>query len=261
MAATITPGPTHGKDLRIFMDGLDISGRARDCTVSAVSTSADITGGGGAAGFNWREFLSGLRGWSASIDAIFTAAAADSIDEVLNKQVGLDAIGVWMFGFHGDELGRRALYAESAVLDSAGPQAPLEDVVTLNAALQGHGQVEGGQIHQVKETVSSFPSSPASIDFGSVSTLLGGAGFLFVFDITGGTSITCKIRDSADDAVFADLVDFTVMAQANAPDSEVVRLGAADTVRRYTQFEVTEIGGVTSATVAAGFVRNLTDQS
>lgn len=263
MAATITPGPTHGINGVVFIDGVDLSSQESEFSISASGSVADRTTMGIAG--NWRQFLGGLKGWVANISALYFGGTVSptglSSEEILLDNVNAQ-IGAWMLGFHGDEIGRVAAFGEFAIVESADATTPLEDISALVATLTGSGRVESGQVHQVKEAITVFPQEEDGIDGIEVSSAFGGAGFLHHFAQAGGTSVAPRIQDSADDAAWADLVTFpTKNTAAFAAGSAVVRLGAAATVRRYTRFEMSEIGGVTSATVAAGFVRNLADQS
>lgn len=263
MTATITPGPTHGVDGVVFIDGIDFSSQESEFSVSASAAAADRSTMGIAG--NWRQFLGGLKGWVANLSALYFGQSASptglSGEEILLDNVNAQ-VGAWMFGFHGDEIGRYAAFGEFAFVLSADANTPVEDISSLVAVLTGNNQAESGQIHQVKEAITAFPQEEESIDLGAVSTLFGGTGFIHHFAQAGGTSVAPVIQDSADDAAWADLVTFPVKnTAAFAAGSAVVRLGVAATVRRHTRFEMSEVGGVTSATVAAGFVRNLTDQS
>lgn len=244
-------GPTHGSEAVVYLDGLDISGEVRSFNLSEEAQAVDKTGLGAAA---WRTFKAGLRAWNGDISALYYEGAADDIREALGD-VQNTRRGAWMFGIHGDEVNRVCAYAEFAFVRDAALTSPVEGLTEFASPLVGSGRLEWGLIHQIKGSVESFPTQGTTVDHGTGPTATGGTGFLFVFSITAGTSIECKIRDSADDGIYADLVNFASMAQATAPASEVVRLGATDSVEQYTQFEIDQTAGVTAATIAAGFVR------
>ncbi len=245
-------GPTHGKDTVIYLDGLDFSGEARSFSISANAQAAEKTGLGGD---GWRSFKAGLKGWDGDIGALYYEGAADDVKEAL-ADVQNTRRGCWMFGIHGDEIARIAGYAEFAFVRDAALASTLEDLTELTAPLVGSGRMQWGKVQQIKTSIESFPHVGTYVDHGSGPTATGGTGFLQVFSITGGTNITAKIRDSATSGgVYADLVNFAVMVQATAPASEVVRLGATDSVEQFTKFELAEAGGVSAVVLSAGFVR------
>ncbi len=250
MAATVTPGPTHGKDAVIYLAGLDYSGEARSFSVSNKCQIVDKTGMGGSA---VRIFQAGLKSWDGNVSALFLAGSADDPKEVIIDK-HLAKSGIWVFGPHGDEIGRLCGYAEFGRFEGYDLSSPVEGLTELSAPVIGDGPFEWGKVHQVKATISSFPHEPDSVD-GLAQTTAGGVGFLIVFAITGGTSIQPTIQDSANDSAWSDLVTFATMVQATAPSSERVALGSGATVERYTRFECAETGGVTSVVIHAGFQR------
>lgn len=78
----------------------------------------------------------------------------------------------------------------------------------------------------------------------------GGAGYLQVTACTGFTNFVGKIRDSADDTTYADLVTFA--DNVSAPFAE--RVAVAGTVDRYLSFDG-NVTGTGSITAFAGFCR------
>lgn len=81
------------------------------------------------------------------------------------------------------------------------------------------------------------------------NSLNGAAGYLQVTDFSGFTGFVGKLRDSADDSTYADLISFTNVTAA--PASE--RLTVAGTVDRYMSFDgnVTGAGSITALCMVA----------
>jgi hypothetical protein len=82
------------------------------------------------------------------------------------------------------------------------------------------------------------------------NTVNGGAGYLEVSAFSGFTGFIGKIRSSADDITYADLVTFTNVT--SAPTAQ--RVTVAGTVDRYLSFNG-DVTGTGSITVFAGFSR------
>jgi len=85
----------------------------------------------------------------------------------------------------------------------------------------------------------------------AADSLAGGYGFQQVTAFTGLTGFIGKIRDSADDITYADLVEFADVTAA--PDAE--RKVAAGTVDRYLAFKG-DVTGTGAITVFCGFSRS-----
>jgi hypothetical protein len=79
----------------------------------------------------------------------------------------------------------------------------------------------------------------------------GGAGYQQVTALSGFSGFIGKIRDSADDTTYADLVDFANVTAA--PDAQ--RVAVAGTIDRYLSFDG-NVTGSGSIDVFAGFARN-----
>lgn len=87
--------------------------------------------------------------------------------------------------------------------------------------------------------------------FVKANTLAGGVGYHLVSALSGFTSYVARMRDSADNVTFADLVVFTNVT--TAPSAE--RVTVAGTIDRYLSF-VGEVDGTGSVKPFAGLKRN-----
>ncbi len=112
------------------------------------------------------------------------------------------------------------------------------------------GAVEQGVILQplAVKSVTWNTEGAESVDHGA-STAAGGAGYLQVGDVVGFTSLVAKVRHSADDVTYADLLTFTTVTAANRAE----RVEVAGTVNRHLAISGTLTG--TSAQVMGGFAR------
>jgi hypothetical protein len=123
-----------------------------------------------------------------------------------------------------------------------------------NASYQISGEVEEGVIlqHHVAKTADWNNEAAGSVDNGA-SSPDGGVGYQHVSAMTGFTGFVGKIRDSADDLTYADLITF-----ANVPDinnqNKAQRIEVAGTVDRYLAYDG-NVTGVGSITPFAGFAR------
>jgi hypothetical protein len=112
------------------------------------------------------------------------------------------------------------------------------------------GEMNRGVVLQPHEAkTATWDTEDTSADNGA-SSADGGVGYLHVSAASGFTNFVGKIRDSADDSTFADLITFT--DDVDAPFAE--RIEVAGTVDRYLSFTGT-VTGTGSITVFAGFAR------
>lgn len=84
------------------------------------------------------------------------------------------------------------------------------------------------------------------------STVNGGAGYQQVSAFAGFTGFVGKIRHSADDATYVDLVTFANVTAG--PDAQRVAVAPGTTIRRYLTFDG-NVTGVGSLTLLAAFAR------
>jgi hypothetical protein len=164
---------------------------------------------------------------------------------------------VALAGFAGNTIGSE-ITGYSGVLKMSYEVLAANDALNkANAEYAVTGIVEDGHIvHALgAETGASGNTEATSVD-GAAQTTAGGSGYLAVNALTlgGYTNVVMKIRDSADDAVFGDLITFTAVTAA--PTAE--RVTVAGTVERYvaSSYAFTGAGSAQSVTYLAAFVRN-----
>jgi hypothetical protein len=112
------------------------------------------------------------------------------------------------------------------------------------------GEMNRGVVLQAHEAETATWTNAASSVDNAASSADGGVGYLQVSASSGITNCVVKIRDSADDNTWADLITFT--DNVVAPFAE--RIEVAGAVDRYTTVTGT-VTGTGSITVFAGFAR------
>lgn len=180
--------------------------------------------------------------------------AAGSVHEAL--EAGNGASRVVTLGYEGNTIGQ----------DFVGLAGPLQTRYRRSPAVKGfhkataeyvaNGQREDGKIlHALGAETADDDTEASSVD-NSASSANGGAGYLQVtnLDLDGYDDITVKVRHSADNATFADLLTFA--AATAHPDAE--RKAVAGTVNRYLASSWAFSGSGTSPTCTflVGFARN-----
>jgi hypothetical protein len=195
----------------------------------------------------------GLSDFELTQDGFFDDAA-DAINDALVAAQGTTP--VVCLGINGNVAG----------LKFDGFSAPLDveyervtDVGKLhkaNGAYQGSGLAEKGVIlhpHRT-ETTATNTEGAESVD-NAASSANGGAGYLQVeTSVLGGfTNFVAKVRHSADDITYADLVTFTAVTVAPASERKTV----TGTVNRYlaSSWSWGGAGSGQSARFLVGFVR------
>ncbi|WBK39933.1 capsid protein [Rhodobacteraceae phage LS06-2018-MD07] len=87
-------------------------------------------------------------------------------------------------------------------------------------------------------------------DYGTGSPVIAEAHVGTAF--AGGTSVQFKLRDSADNSTFADLVTSEAFPIADLPAGAVVQLTLPKGHRRYLRMEYVKVGTTTAGSVSAG---------
>jgi hypothetical protein len=147
--------------------------------------------------------------------------------------------GEMFYGFEGDFTGEYEVVAARGDLQKA------------NTLHRVTGQCDEGVIIQALAVkTADWDTESASID-NAASSADGGVGYQQVTAFTGFTGFIGKIRDSADDIAYSDLITFTNVTSAPAAERATV----AGTVDRYLAFDG-DVTGVGSITVFCGFSRS-----
>jgi hypothetical protein len=109
-------------------------------------------------------------------------------------------------------------------------------------------QEDGVILQDLEAKTADWDTDSESVDHGA-STANGGSGYLQVTDYSGFTNVVVKIRHSADDSTYADLITFTTVTAIGAERKTV-----SGTVNRHLLVTGTKTGSG-SITLMAGFYR------
>lgn len=238
----------HGKDTSVIVDTIDLSAYFQSANSDQSVSTAETTTFQAANGS--RTYIAGQTEGSVSLDGIFDGGV-DAVDEEMEAALGASAGQVLSFGSAGWTIGD-ALRLVLAKATSYSINGPFDDVITISASMQGDGGVVRGiALHDIA-TSENATLDGASVD-NAASSASGGVGHLHVTTNTRDGAVTIKIQDSADDAVWADLITFT---DTVASTKTVERLSVTGTVDRYIRGQVSAVGGSTGAfNFALGFAR------
>ena len=129
--------------------------------------------------------------------------------------------------------------------------AELGNLQKANVTYSMTGARSAGVILEKRVTITdSWDTTSTSVD-NSASTSAGGGGFMQGTAASGFSGFVGKVRHSADDVTYSDLVSFT--DDVSAPFAE--RVTVSGTVNRYLSFTGI-ITGTGSITVFCGFSRS-----
>lgn len=205
-------------------------------------------------GDSWEESTAtGGRRWSFDQSGFFDDAAG-SVHAALSASYGTSRVGV--LAYAGNTLGKA--FTGFAGLLQAGYRIvmPNKALSKANGTYQGSGVREQGKILHplgVKTTASASATTPVD---NATSSAAGGAAYFetTALALDGGTSVTLKVKHSADDLTYVDLASSAIITAA--PNGQ--RIVVAGTVNRYLKaawvFNGTS-GAARSVTFFAGFAR------
>ncbi|HXH05854.1 MAG TPA: hypothetical protein VNI83_04615 [Vicinamibacterales bacterium] len=245
--------PKYGSaDVAFFLvDGYDLKA---DLTTFRLDVEAILEETHGL-GAGWVEALPvGLRRATLEQEGFFDDAL-DRVHAALGGQQEVRRIVT--VGVEGNVAGRRVTGIAGAFASRYNRQATRGELHKASASYRVVGQVEEGVLlHPLRtETAASGNTEGAeSVDGGAASSG-GGAGYLQVQDLTlgGYTSVTIKMRHSADDVTYADLVTFANVTAAKTAQ----RVAVSGTVQRHLahSWAFNGTGSSPSIRYAVGFAR------
>jgi hypothetical protein len=233
-------------DVALFaVNGADIKGVLTEITTKTMPVTEESHG----FGVVWPEHTAvGIKQYELRQSGFFDDAA-NSENEALNEQQGLakivvlapvgNAIGRPFIGFAGPLVAEYERIATRNALHKA------------NAVYRGSGQVDEGLILQELEAKTSDWNTEGaeSVDAGALSSD-GGAGYLVVTAFSGFSGFIAKIRHSADDVTYADLITFDDVTAGPTAQRKTV----AGTVNQHLAVDG-DVTGAGSVTALIGFAR------
>ena len=134
---------------------------------------------------------------------------------------------------------------EYEVLAESGALTKANVTFTMSGKRSGNGKI----LQPLATKTADWDTTSTSVD-NSASSASGGEGFLQCTACSGFSAFVGKIRHSADDSTYADLITFT----DNVTDPFAERKTVSGTVNRYLAFDG-NVTGTGSITVFAGFSR------
>jgi hypothetical protein len=230
-----------------YVDGFDLSGDIGSLSkISGGNSPLVVTGINKSA----YERIGGKRDGEIDFTAFHNTAAGQE-HPVLSALPTTDRQVSY---FHGAAIGAEAASCVAKQINydpTRGDDGSL--TFTVQALANANGLEWGLQLTPGIRT-DATATNGTSLDQTTVSTVLGWQAYLHVFAMTG-TSVTCTIQDSADNATFATLTGAGFTA-ATVPGAQRLQGASGATVRRYVRVATT--GTFTNAQFAVVFIRNLT---
>lgn len=235
----------HGKDVRVYLDGRDISGHISQVTTEVSADVHDVTT---FASSGWKESTSGLGGWTGSVEGFYDNASsgfASQIEAALGSAVAGRSVLSWYDG-SADGVGDAGFLGSEAVVTSRSVPVNIAEITKLAVSFQGNGRpgAVGRLLHPLSSSTTA--STGTTLD-GVAETANGGRGTLHVMGVTGSWGFA--ISHSSNDTSYTALVSFTKSSSTGAETIEVT-----GTVKRYLRYSLTN----SSAGVVdwvAGFAR------
>lgn len=235
----------------LLIDGYDVLGVTTQMEHTIEALLEETT----ALGDSWTEHTyTGLQRATLTQEGFFDDAGGSS-HAALNEKQGSSR--VVCFGLEGNTIGEKFVGHAGAMQAAYVRVASRGQLQKANAKYESNGTVEEGLILHAHgaETAASGNTTATPVD-NAASSASGGSGYLQVSALTlgGYTNVAIKVRHSADNITYADLVAFTVVTAAPAAERKTV----AGTVNRYlaASWAFGGAGAAPSVTFLAGFFRN-----
>ena len=220
----------HGKQIRCYLDGRDISSNIGQITTELMADAHDITTFASA---GWKESTSGLLGWTGKIEGFYDAAStgfASKIEAILGSASTGRSVLSWFDG-DADAVGDAGFLGSEAVVTQKTTPISVSDLIKLSADFTGVGKA-GATARLLHALSSSTAASTGATYDGSTETSGGGRGTLHVMAVTGAWS--AKVAHSSDDTSFSNLITFVNSSSTGAETVEV-----SGTVKRYLRYSLT----------------------
>lgn len=174
------------------------------------------------------------------------------LDDTINPFVGTEATQrIACASLTGNAVGAKFVGAAGLFIAKQARSVKRVAIHRVKETATVTGAVEDGIVLQhVTPKTSDWNTEGAESQDAGASSSAGGAGYLQVTALTGFTGFVGKIRHSADDATYADLVTFANVTSAPAAQ----RVAVAGAVNRHLAFDG-NVTGSGSIQVLAGFCR------
>ena len=240
------------KDCAVLLfDGFDVRGVSTSLSDSRSAVLREVT----ALGDTWPSSGdTGVRSGEFSTDGFYDDATGSSNQMLADSQGGSRIV---CYGVEGNTIGRKFTGLSGALEGKYVRSAQLADFHRGRGEWRVSGQVDEGVILQslATKTADWNTEGADSVDNGA-SSANGGVGYFQYSALALGTAtgLAVKIRHSADDSTYADLITFTTVTNTRGAQRSTV----AGTVNRHLAVSGDFTGtpnGSTTAGVFVGFKR------
>jgi len=230
--------------------GYDLRGDTTEFAAGKMAEVRDKT----VLGDTWRQFQkNGIKGGEITQNGLFDDAVGHSHERFKDPD---GSAKIMIFPWAGGAVGTQFTGFEGACQVGYERRVAVGELHGAAAKYIVHGAVEDGIILHPwgAETADGNTEGATSQDAGA-SSANGGSGYLGITTLTLGTAtnLSVKIRHSADDVTYADLLTFTAATAVTAERKTVT-----GTVNRHLASKWTWTGGAgggSTATFVVGFCR------
>ena len=238
-----------GADALLLVDGYNLTGYTIDLTHGEEATTEECH----TLGDSWAEYAStSLNRFSAEQNGFYDDDAFASNEALVGVSGAQRQLALLI---EGNTHGKKYIGCVGVVQGKFTRQASRGGLTKANASFSGSGAVEEGLIHTPLGALSGASGDGTAVNNGG-SSANGGVGHLHVAALAlgGYDDLVLKVRHSADNSTYADLITFTAVTAAPT----AARVTVAGTVNQYTRsnWAYSGSGSSQSATVFIGFKRN-----
>ena len=217
----------HGRNMSIYVNGIDITGETNAVNVNSEQELVDVTTFGHAG----HTFYPGIAKDSGTIEALYNSTGA-AVFAALRQQT----TGYGVMIPVGTALGNNAYCAGQVQLSANNVKAVVTDVnrATIGVETSNQPFEPGVMLTAGIQTVAGASTAQGSaVSNGTASGTTGGAAYLQVFPFTTGGTLTVSIRDSSTGAFAGEQT--TTCTFAAASSSETQRVAITSQIKAYAQ--------------------------
>jgi len=229
-----------GENVRVYLDGYDISGYASKVSVGLKGGLTDVTTLNSAGHKHARTLADNI----ASVEGFYDEDGINIALEARRSSSGVLSI------MDGESHGSVAVCGNAA-MDDFSYDTVVDDVIKANASFKFNGLAGSGKVIGAKATHTA-DSNDTTVD-DSAGTTAGGEAYLHVFSVSSADTIDVTLRHSTDNFSSSDVLLCT-FTQASAITAEKVAFTGA--VNRYVRAVYDVTGSDVSIVAAVQFVRN-----
>lgn len=210
----------HGRNARIYLNGVDISGDLNTVSPTSEQDLGDIS----VFGHIGHSFYPGLAKDVATIDGLYNSTERT----VIEAMVQLSTSYAMMIGF-GQTRGDPAYAANEVALKSNSIKSVVTDVnrVSVNLEASKYPFEPGVLLTAGIQTVAAASTGQGTqVDHGSASGTTGGAAYLQVFSVVTPGTLTVSLQTSSTGAWAGEQATSATFAAASTNGTERVALSS-----------------------------------